>query len=183
MKVLWRHTAVTIQRSESWSASCCYSDWMVQIYKYHNAPVPYPTMHNSEQKCAHFCSEWCTVGYGTGALWDLCDWSIACPTILSWYHKISVTVWIRCSFMFLIRILRVIKNFWTELNSIKSVTRIPNAGTWMVRGLITWHGCPISSSQTRGAPWIFMRKLFHPQAIKHNKSDVKCQNTLGCLNK
>ena len=42
----------------------------------HNLPVPYPTMHHSEQKCAHFCSEWCIVGYGTGALWDLWDWSI-----------------------------------------------------------------------------------------------------------
>ena len=28
-------------------------------------------MHHSEQKCAHFCSEWCIVGYGTGASWDL----------------------------------------------------------------------------------------------------------------
>ena len=27
-------------------------------------------MHHSEQKCAHFCSEWSIVGYGTGALWD-----------------------------------------------------------------------------------------------------------------
>ena len=40
-----------------------------QIHKSHNTPVPYPTMHHSEQKCAHFCSEWCIVGYGTGALW------------------------------------------------------------------------------------------------------------------
>ena len=30
----------------------------------------------SRSKCAHFCSEWCIVGYGTGALWDMCDWSI-----------------------------------------------------------------------------------------------------------
>ena len=34
-----------------------------QIHKSHNAPVPYPTMHHSEQKCAHFCSEWGIVGY------------------------------------------------------------------------------------------------------------------------
>ena len=26
---------------------------------------------SSEQKCTHFFSEWCLVGYGTGALWDL----------------------------------------------------------------------------------------------------------------
>ena len=41
------------------------------IHKSHNAPVPYPTMHHSEQKCAHFCSEWCFVGYETCTLCDL----------------------------------------------------------------------------------------------------------------
>ena len=39
-----------------------------QFHKFQNAPVPYPTMLHSEQKCAHFCSEWSIVGYGTGAL-------------------------------------------------------------------------------------------------------------------
>ena len=33
-------------------------------------------MSHSEQKCAHFCSEWSIVAYGTGALWDLWNWSI-----------------------------------------------------------------------------------------------------------
>ena len=42
------------------------------------SPVPYPTIHHSEQKCAHFCSEWCIVGYETSALWGLWDWSIPC---------------------------------------------------------------------------------------------------------
>ena len=42
-----------------------------------NAPVPYPTLFHSEQKCAHFCSEWSIVGYGTGAFWDLWIRSIA----------------------------------------------------------------------------------------------------------
>ena len=45
-------------------------DEIDQFHKSHNAPVPYPRMHDSEQKCAHFCFEWCIVGYGTGALWD-----------------------------------------------------------------------------------------------------------------
>ena len=49
------------------------------IHQSHNAPVQYPTMHHSEQKCAHFCSEWWIVGYGTDALWDLWDRSIPCP--------------------------------------------------------------------------------------------------------
>ena len=45
-------------------------DW---IHKSHNAPVPYPTIHLLEQKCAHFRCEWCIVGYGTDELWDLGD--------------------------------------------------------------------------------------------------------------
>ena len=50
----------------------------------HNTPIPYPTMQHSEQKSAHFCSELCIVGCGTGVLWDLWDWSIvnvSCPTL------------------------------------------------------------------------------------------------------
>ena len=41
-----------------------------------------PTMHlshvshHSEQKCTHFCAEWCIMAYGTGALWDFWIWSI-----------------------------------------------------------------------------------------------------------
>ena len=42
---------------------------LCDINKSHNTPVPYPTMDHSEQKYAHFCSEWCIVGYGAGALW------------------------------------------------------------------------------------------------------------------
>ena len=46
------------------------------IHKSQNALVPYPTMIHSEQKCALFCSDWSIVGYGTGAFWDLWNWSI-----------------------------------------------------------------------------------------------------------
>ena len=42
-----------------------------QFEKSQNAPVPYPTMLHSEQKCAHICFEWSLVGYGAGAFWDL----------------------------------------------------------------------------------------------------------------
>ena len=31
--------------------------------------ILYPKMLHSEQKCAHFCSEWSIVGYGTFAFW------------------------------------------------------------------------------------------------------------------
>ena len=41
------------------------------IYKSQSSPAPYPTMLHSEQKCAHFCSEWSIVGYKTSAFWDL----------------------------------------------------------------------------------------------------------------
>ena len=47
------------------------------IHKSQNAIVPYPTMHQSEQKCAHFCSECSIVGYRTGAVCDLWIRSIA----------------------------------------------------------------------------------------------------------
>ena len=58
-------TLITIKHIEAWRI--CTNDL---IHKSHNAPVPYPTMHQSEHKCSHFCSEWCIVGYGTGASWE-----------------------------------------------------------------------------------------------------------------
>ena len=48
-----------------------YSRLIDQFHKPQNAPVPYPTMLHSEQKCAHFFSEWSIVRYGTDAFWDL----------------------------------------------------------------------------------------------------------------
>ena len=42
-----------------------------QSHKPQNASLPYPTMPHSEQQSAYFCSEWCIVWYGTGALRDL----------------------------------------------------------------------------------------------------------------
>ena len=65
-----------------------------QFHKSQNAPVPYPTILHSEQKCAHFCSEWSIVRYGTGAFWDLWIRSIyisKCCNIsqtLVWYCQI-----------------------------------------------------------------------------------------------
>ena len=44
--------------------------------KSQNAPVPYPTMLHSMQKCTKLCSDWGIVGYGTGAFWVLWDWFI-----------------------------------------------------------------------------------------------------------
>ena len=55
-----------------------FENWptVLVIHKSHNAPVLYPTMHHSSQKCAHFSCEWCIVGHGMGALWDLWDWTM-----------------------------------------------------------------------------------------------------------
>ena len=46
----------------------------IRSYKSHIAPIPCHTIHDSEQKCVHFCSEWCITAYGTGAFWGLWDW-------------------------------------------------------------------------------------------------------------
>ena len=47
--------------------------WKDQSHKSHNQPLPYHTMHHSEQKCVHFCSEWCIVGYGRVHC-GICEW-------------------------------------------------------------------------------------------------------------
>ena len=53
-----------------------------QFRKSHNALFPHPTMFHSEQKCAHFSSEWCIVGNGTGTFWDLLIESIIFNVVL-----------------------------------------------------------------------------------------------------
>ena len=46
--------------------------WSIdQFHQSQNAPVPYPRMLHSEQKCLYFCSDWSILGYGTGTSWDL----------------------------------------------------------------------------------------------------------------
>ena len=51
--------------------ACAVGHTIDQFHKSQNAPVPYPTMLLSEQKCAHVCSEQSIMGYGTGVFWDL----------------------------------------------------------------------------------------------------------------
>ena len=49
-------------------------------------------MHHSEQKCAHFCSEWCIVGYDSDALWDLWNWSIVVTKPSPhWWHQANTS--------------------------------------------------------------------------------------------
>ena len=55
-----------------------------QIHKSHNAPVPYLKTNHSEPKCTHCYFEWCIIGYGTGASWDLSIWS----NMSKWRYRI-----------------------------------------------------------------------------------------------
>ena len=68
--------------------------WSVSIDQFHksqNALVPYPILLHSEQKCAHFCSEWSIVGYGTGAFWDL--WIRSIVALLLFLFTLTDSVW------------------------------------------------------------------------------------------
>ena len=68
-----------------WEQSLGWKVEMGIIHKSHYAPVPYRTMYHPQQKWAH--PEWCIVRYGTGALWDLWDWSIADDSIQWNFNK------------------------------------------------------------------------------------------------
>ena len=67
------------------------------IHESQNAPVPCPTMLHSEQKCAHFCPEWGIVGCGTGAFWDLWNWSIMLYLCHAVVNKEDVFGWLNAS--------------------------------------------------------------------------------------
>ena len=67
-----------------------------QIYKFHNAPVPCPIMHHWARK--HICSEWCNVGYGTGALWEWYINIINIPAFMClltsmWCFRARICLW------------------------------------------------------------------------------------------
>ena len=63
------HTPLSMVQPR-WSQLCRAID---QFHKSQNTPAPYPTMFHSEQKCAHFCSEWSIVRYGTGIYSGICE--------------------------------------------------------------------------------------------------------------
>ena len=71
-------------------------------HKSHSASDKYPTMHHFvKQMCTHLhisVTKWCIVGYGTDALWDIWDWSIAKPhTCQGRYGNCSYTE--ECNFI------------------------------------------------------------------------------------
>ena len=70
-----------------------YTDGIDLIHKSQNSPVPYPPILHSEQKCAHFCSEWSIVGYGTGVFWDLWNWSIDYKITLNRFFQFKLLIY------------------------------------------------------------------------------------------
>ena len=63
-----------------------------QNHKFHNAPVLYPRMHNSEEECAHLCSEWCIVVYGT-CITGVVKF-VSCDDAAVWPHLHSRFPWL-----------------------------------------------------------------------------------------
>ena len=62
-----------------------------KLHKFQNAPVEYTTMLQSENKCAHLCSEWSIVGWWTGTFWDMWIRSIViCVCMLPLTHELHV---------------------------------------------------------------------------------------------
>ena len=87
-----------------WGLSCCSVNygtnvwytlyaWIDLIHKSQNATVPYPSMLHSEQKCAHFCSEWGIVGYGKGAFCKMGLLSIISLRVRSNLHRDTYRRW------------------------------------------------------------------------------------------
>ena len=64
MNNIYTYLSYTTNRGHFLAAICL--GWIDLIRKSQNSSVPYSTMLHSEQKCAHFCSEWSIVGYRTG---------------------------------------------------------------------------------------------------------------------
>ena len=85
------------------------------IHKSQNAPVPYLTMLHSE----HFCSEWSIVGYGTGAFWDLWNWSIGLASrarkLVRLYFKALTSACLNAITMILPQLNIFTINLWTLL--------------------------------------------------------------------
>ena len=80
----------TKQHLSTWWPLTPWPEVIEQYQNSYNALDPYPAIHHSEQKCAHFCSGWWNVGYGSSALWDLWDCSIE-PVVVSQYQAAGVT--------------------------------------------------------------------------------------------
>ena len=123
------------------------------IQKSHNAPVPYPTMQHSEQKCAHFCSECCIVGYETGALWDFWNWSIDWLRY-NWYCCIFDT-WVYFTnrdYLNSIEVRALISNhIWMKIRYVISYSCHNFICDSAKPPLKLWYGCIIAYL---GIPWL-----------------------------
>ena len=94
---LWFKFQWSISKTLEWQlvriGSVC--DWTIdQIHISYDAPIPYPIIHFSEQKCAHFSSEWCFVGYETGVFVGSIVKPVPDPVISSTRFSLSAyTIW------------------------------------------------------------------------------------------
>ena len=86
----WSH----IQRGGQLPQMSHISSGIDQSHKSHTAPVPYPTMHPSEQKCTHFCSEWRIVGMRQVHIGDLILFDLGFDSIvMSYFTNTSKLRW------------------------------------------------------------------------------------------
>ena len=127
-----------------------------QFHKSQNAPVPYPTVHHSEQKCAHFCSVWSIMGYGKGAFWDLWIRSITVLHAQLWWSflcQVSDIIWYHGTWSAL---LQIMTNLWslvaalvvimTTYSAIRVMAKLSNWWSFVLgdhTGLVAlqWHIC------------------------------------------
>ena len=93
VSIWWRHHVEYISRiMHMFFLFVAVWHWSIdQCHKSQNGPVPYPTMLHSVQKCAHFCSEWHIVGYGTSVLLDLYPYHLE----LFWWYR-GINGWTSC---------------------------------------------------------------------------------------
>ena len=117
------------------------------ISKYHNVPVPYPTMHHSEQKCAHFCSEWCIVGRRTSGRWYL--WDCFFRPHVGLYYPCKVTPWIHPRVPYL----HFSCFFMTKCGATFSAAPIPHCIFACVLNCFSPKGLPLCSVQRADTIW------------------------------
>ena len=77
---------------------CRLVDGLDLRYKFHNAPVPYPTMYHFVTEmctCVHISvTKWCIVGYLSNVLLYLWDGSISFPAVLHWGEVMYAFYWL-----------------------------------------------------------------------------------------
>ena len=100
-----------------------------QPHKSRDVPVPFTMIRHSEQKCAHFFFEWCIVGYGAGALWDLWIRSIE-------HHWNVLFLWIAYIFAYAVMCCRCVSDVWVKCSVIPCLVTISQVSYNMIFFLV-----------------------------------------------